>query len=115
MDYVTVFIAKAMICFAQQCHPALVGPDTIPGEYDMSVLYTQQAGYGGDVLVYDQNETEWYAVHRTYDRDRRRDRSLLYDREAEYRQVTSGCVNVQPEVYENLRERYRNARLLILE
>lgn len=114
MDVVTVFVAKALICFAGQCHPALVGNSTTPGTYDMSVLYTQQPGYGGDVLMYDTNDTEWMAVHRTYVRDNRRQRERLYlDTSPDQRRVTAGCVNVEPEIYEDLRDNYRSQKLII--
>lgn len=115
MDAVTVFISKALICFAQVCHPALVGPATVPGTYDMTVLYTQQRGYGGDVLMYAQTPTEWYGIHRTYTEDRQRRREeLYYGTTPEQRQVTAGCVNVEPEIYEDLRENYRNYPLRIV-
>ncbi len=112
MDAVTVFLAKALICFAGNCHPALIGHDTVPGTYDMSILYTQQRGYGGDVLMYDQDDRNWYGIHRTFDNLPHRER--LYSRDAEARRyVTQGCVNVEPDVYEDLRDNYRGLPLII--
>lgn len=114
MDAVTVFVAKALICFAGQCHPALVGHDTIPGTYDMSILYTQQRGYGGDVLMYDSDDRSWNAIHSTYTLDPRREREELYlNTSAAERTVTAGCVNVEPEIYQDLRDNYRNLPLII--
>jgi hypothetical protein len=49
MDVVTIFIAKALICFGGTCHPVLLGERTPTGVYNMSILYTQQPGYGGEV------------------------------------------------------------------
>lgn len=116
MDPVTIFIAKALICFANTCHPVLLGPDTRPGTYEMNILHTQQAGYGGDVLMYDSNETMWYAIHRTYDYGAVRDRARLYrDTTPEQRMVTAGCPNVEPHVYEELKANYLNSPLVIVE
>lgn len=112
---VVIYLGKALICFANLCHPALIGDDTRVGQYTMAVLETSQPGYGGDVLMYDGNEEEWYAVHRTYTRDRRRDRSVLYDGTTPaQRRVTAGCVNVEPEIYDQLRRDYSTSRLVIL-
>ena len=114
MDAVTVFIAKALICFANVCHPALVGENTTPGTYDMSVLYTEQPGYGGDVLMYDQDERSWSAIHSTYTLDpRRRREELYYGTNAAQRTVTAGCVNVEPEIYQDLRVNHRQRKLII--
>lgn len=115
MDAVTVFIAKALICFANTCHPVLLGDNTRPGTYDMSILYTEQPGYGGDVLVYADDGDAWRSIHRTYTLDRRRDREALYaNTTPEQRTVTAGCVNVEPELYQDLRDNYRNLPLIIM-
>jgi hypothetical protein len=115
MDVVTIFIAKAVICFGGTCHPALVGDRTEPGTYSMNILYTQQPGYGGDVLVFDEKEHSRRAIHRTYTLDRRRNREVLYDGTTpDERTVTAGCVNVEPELYEELRDNYRNLPLIIV-
>jgi hypothetical protein len=115
MDVVTVFIAKALICFGGACHPALVGENTLPGTYPMTVMYTEKPGYGGDVLVYRETEDARFSVHRTYTLDRRRNRAELYDGTTpEERTVTAGCVNVEPELYEELRDNYRRHPLIIL-
>lgn len=112
MDAVTIFLAKALICFQGVCHPVLLGENTHPGTYDMNVLLTDQRGYGGDVLMYDSDDRQWYGVHRTYNNLPARER--LYSRDAEARRyVTNGCPNVQPEVYEQLRDCCRNLPLVI--
>lgn len=114
MDAVTVFIARALICFANTCHPALVGDHTVPGTYEMSILYTDQPGYGGDVLMYDQDRRSWSAIHATYTLDSRRDREqLYYNTTPAERTVTAGCINVEPHIYEQLRDQYRRERLII--
>jgi hypothetical protein len=115
MPVVTVILAKALICFAGQCFPALVGPDTVPGTYQMHVMYTDQPGYGGDVLVYRSTDTSWYAIHRTYTEDKSKDRSKLYHLTAVDRAVTKGCINVQPKVYDELVLSQRRSTLEIVE
>ena len=107
MSQVVVFLAKALICFSGQCFPALVGPDTPTGDFQMHQLYTEQPGYGGDVLVFKEDSEQWFAVHRTYTLDRARKRSELYGQDSRVRHITKGCINVEPAVYEMLKnEKY---------
>lgn len=116
MDAVTVFLSKAIICFAGACHPALVGERTAVGTYEMGVLHTSQPGYGGDVLMYDRNENEWFAIHRTYRHNRVQNRHTLYHgtTAAQRRNVTSGCVDIEPETYEALKDCCRRQPLHIV-
>lgn len=114
MDVVTIFLAKAVICFQGVCHPVLLGKNTKPGTYDMVVVHTKQPGYGGDVLYYDRDRTGRYAIHRTYANSPRRVR--LYSAPAAARRyVTNGCPNVQPEVYQRLYDCCRRQKLVIVE
>ncbi|QVD49320.1 hypothetical protein LUCX_250 [Xanthomonas phage vB_XciM_LucasX] len=115
MEPITVFIGKALLCMGMSCQPVLVGPNTHPGQYQMHVLHTQQPGYGGDVLMYDSDQKHWFAIHRTYTLDKRRNRAKLYHgTSAKQRKVTSGCINVEPWLYEQLRENHRTRPLVIL-
>lgn len=115
MDGVTIYIAKALICFAQTCHPVLLGEDTAPGVYDMKVLWVASPGYGPNVLEYDRApDGSWFAIHQTFTGGRV-DRSKLYDKQASVRRrVTNGCPNVQPHVYQQIFNDHRFKKLTIL-
>ena len=116
MDPITVFISKALICFASVCHPVLLGSDTKAGTYTLNVLHTQQPGYGGDVLMYDSNATTVFAIHRTYVTERVQGRERLYHNTTPaQRHVTAGCVNVEPRIYEELKRSHVKRPLVIRE
>lgn len=117
MDTVTIFLAKALICFQGACHPVLLGHHTEPGTYPLAVLHTDQAGYGGDVLQYHRDHRGWFAIHRTFDSPSTRRRAKLYHtgRASDRRFVTNGCPNVEPEVYEQLKDCCRRMPLVIEE
>jgi hypothetical protein len=100
---VVVDLATAVICFAQVCYPALIGKQTPPGLYQLKPQVTEQANYGGDILVYREDATTWYAVHRVIDvRGQRRLFRLKSKDPRMRRDITGGCINVEPEVYEQL-------------
>jgi len=110
---VTISIAKALICFQATCYPVLLGKDTKPGTYQMTVMHTQQRGYGGDVLVYDHRGYAWYGIHRTFANSPRR-KALYHGTTAEQRRnVTNGCPNVEPHVYAKLKDCCRHLPLVI--
>lgn len=98
---VTVFLAKAMICFMSACHPVIVGESTIPGEYKIveRVKYDTSI-VGPDVLQYDEDDQYVYSIHRSI--SPRRDRLLESSTAEDRRTVSKGCINVQPEVYNEL-------------
>ena len=48
------------------CYPALIGQNTPRGEFKLIKRYTQQAGYGGDVLQFSEDATTAYAIHRPW-------------------------------------------------
>ena len=105
MTTVIVDLGMALICFAGQCHPALVGWATPKGEYQLTQYTTQKHGYGGDVLVFKLEEDVALAIHRVVDVRVQDRRGLLADSEAKDRRaVTGGCINITPEVYEQLVE-----------
>lgn len=114
MPPVTIFLAKALICFQGACYPTILGQDTRPGQYQLAPMKTQQKGYRGEVLVYHREPGSWWAVHKTYvpllDK-----RDPLYRGSARARRyVTAGCPNVQPEIYDALRECCANSTLTIV-
>lgn len=117
MDAVTIFLAKALICFQGTCHPVLLGEDTEPGTYRMAVLHTDQPGYSGNVLMYHRDHRGWFAIHKTFDSPATRRRTQLYHtgNPADRRYVSNGCPNVEPHVYEQLKACCRRLPLVIQE
>lgn len=106
---ILVDLTLAIICFTSNgvydCHKALVGKDTPTGVFQLAQLITNQSGYGGDVLVFDQNPKEWYAIHRVWllNKKQKRDVRLKSGNSAE-RHITAGCINIDPVVYDKLKE-----------
>lgn len=101
---VVVDLTLATICFLGQCHPALVGAATPTGVFELSLRATDEPGYGGDVLAFQEDRTRLWAVHRVWTlqpRERRPQRLRSPD-PAQRRGVTRGCINVAPAVYEAL-------------
>lgn len=101
---VTVSISLAVLCFTNQCYPALVGENTPTGTFQMTHALTNDPGYGGDVVVYAKRKGVWLAVHRRWDgnpKQKERRTALLASADASQRKgVTAGCINVDPAVYE---------------
>jgi len=100
---VTVHIAAAIICFAEMCHPALVGNKTPTGEFPLVYGTTEDPGYGGSVLAFYEDETVVYAVHQLWllKPEQKREKRIKSANPKD-RVITAGCVNVSPEVYEKL-------------
>lgn len=65
---------------------------------------TKHPGYGGDVLIYKENKTTLFAIHRvwTLNPAQHRLERLASGDPAQRRNVTGGCINVAPDVYEQL-------------
>ena len=101
---VLVDLTLAVICFAGQCHNALVGVDTLPGEYQLIQRITAQPGYGGDVLQFAEDDKRWLGIHRVWTlRTKEKRVEKLHSIDPSVRRtVTKGCVNVAPDVYEKL-------------
>lgn len=97
---VTVFLAKAIICFLGTCHPVVIGESTQPGDYMVQQRFVLDPMYGGDVLQYNETETSIQAIHRSI--SLRRDRLLENSSALQRRTVSKGCINVQPGVYNEL-------------
>lgn len=94
---ILVDVAAAVICFAEVCHPAIVGRATPRGEFVAQHTATALPGFGGDVLVFHEASTYRMAIHRTW-----RGRERLYSQPPEKRTVSNGCINVEPAVYDAL-------------
>lgn len=103
---VVVDLAMAVICFLGTCHPALVGSQTPRGFFVLDYQATDVPGYGGDLLVFQEDDRHLWAIHRVYTAkpSEQRVRRLEAGNAAARRDITHGCVNVMPEVYEQLIE-----------
>lgn len=112
---VTVNLAKALICFMNVCHPALIGDDTIPGEYNLAQRHVLSSGYGGDVLQYKEDSKYVYAIHRVWTAvpSQNRRQKLNSNDPTNRIGVTKGCINVDEKVYDQLVDCCRNAKLVI--
>src|SRR5688572_8660194 len=112
---VVVDLALAAICFMGECHPALVGKHTPRGVFALNHQATDYLGYGGDLLVFMEDRTRLWAIHRVYtavSEERRVER--LRSQRVELRQgVTHGCINVMPDVYAQLVKCCSNQALVI--
>jgi hypothetical protein len=112
---IVVDLAMASICFSGACFPALVGDHTPTGHFTLSHRAIDTPGYGGDLLVFRENDRYLWAIHRVYTgvpRERRAER-LASGRPEERRSVTHGCINVMPEVYLKLVDCCRRDVLII--
>ena len=111
---VTVSISMALICFNSFCYPILVGESTPTGEFQLQHRTTSQTGYGGDVLLFKENENGVFAIHRiiNFNPAQRRLQRILSPA-ARDRIITDGCINVMPDVYEKIVECCSNDILTI--
>ncbi len=100
---VTVYLAKALICFSSMCHPVLIGEDTRPGTYPLHHIYVSQPGYGGDVIMYSRKGKLILSIHRVWEgkpSEKRRER--LHGPTEKRKGITKGCINVDETVYDAL-------------
>jgi hypothetical protein len=112
---VVVDLALAVICFGGQCHPALVGNNTPRGVFMLEHQATEEPGYGGDLLVFSEDRSHLWAIHRVYTAVPSEHRvERLRSRQVALRQaVTHGCINVMPDVFARLVQCCSNQALLI--
>lgn len=113
---VVVDLTLATICFLGQCYPALVGKDTPVGTYQLQHARTSQSGYGGDVLAFKQYRPgEWFTVHRVFTGrpSQRRLEKLKHGSTKDRINVTLGCINVAPDVYQKLVDCCSNQKIVI--
>lgn len=101
---VLVDLATATICFLNQCYPALVGPQTPTGQFRLEQVRTKEAGYGGDVILFNETQTSVFAIHRVWllKPQQNRLQRLTSGKVSERVGTTLGCINVMPEVYDKL-------------
>jgi len=101
---IIVSLSAATICFLGQCHPVLVGNKTPLGDFPVVHMVTQQAGYGGDILAFAEDKHQIYAVHRiwTLNPKQQRIERIQSNNVKERQGITGGCVNVMPQVYDEL-------------
>lgn len=101
---VIVSLAAAVICFANECYPVLVGKNTPVGTYQMIHAKTPDKGYGGDVLVFARDSKGVFAIHRvwTLSPSQKRVERLKSEKISDRLNITGGCINVDPVVYEKL-------------
>jgi hypothetical protein len=111
---VLVDVAAAVICFAATCHPVLVGVETPRGEFQLTHYTTSIPGYGGDILSFKETNKYLYTIHRVIDVPGQQRLDRLKSQSAERRNtITGGCINVEPEVYEELVECCSASKLII--
>ena len=109
--HAVVDLDRAEICMGSDCQPVLIGKETPRGEYHLQLAKTDEAGYGGDVLVFKQDDTGAYAVHRIWtQRPSEKRLERIQQQDAARRIITNGCINVDDETYNQLR---RYSRLII--
>ena len=104
---VVVNTAKAELCFADdgQCHPVLIGKTTPKGKFNMTPMMTSKPGYGGEVIGFKEENDFLFALHRVWTlkpQERRMER--IVSPHVADRIITNGCINVQNNVYEKLRQ-----------
>ena len=108
--HAVVNLDRAEICMESDCRPVLIGKATPRGEYPLQLAKTDAKGYGGDVLVFKQDTTGTYAVHRVWTQRPSEKRLERIKQDAERRIITNGCINVDDATYNKLR---RYSRLII--
>ena len=99
-----VDLDRAEICMGSDCRPVLIGKETPRGEYHLQLAKTDEAGYSGDVLVFKQDTTGTYAVHRIWTQKPSEKRLERIQQDAERRVITKGCINVDDETYNKLQQ-----------
>ena len=107
---IVVDTQTATACIQKTCYPVLIGKTTPRGEYHLQLAKTDEAGYGGDVLVFKQDDTGAYAVHRIWTQRPSEKRLERIQQDTARRIITNGCINVDDETYNKLR---RYSRLII--
>lgn len=111
---IIVDISLAIICFAGSCHNVLVGQDTPRGDFVLAPYTIEDPRYGGDLLVFNQDSTGVYAIHRIIEVDGQQRAARINSPYPEHRiTITAGCVNVTPEVFDLLMNCCSTSKLTI--
>ncbi len=85
------------------CHPVLVGVETPRGEFQLTHYTTPDPGYGGDILSFKETGDALYAIHRVIDVPGQQRLVRIKSTQVKRRtRITGGCINVEPEVYDEL-------------
>lgn len=115
MNEIIVDVMAALICFASTCHHALIGVDTPKGVFHLQHYQTDLSGYGGDVLVFDNPPDKDYvfAIHRVLNISGQRRFERIKSENPADRSITLGCINVMPDIYDQLIDCCSNATLII--
>ncbi|MEX3556274.1 MAG: hypothetical protein VB131_06850 [Burkholderia gladioli] len=115
MTDIIIHLASAVICFSGSCYPALVGPQTPIGEFQVQRRQVAAPGYGGDVLAFAEDDSGVFAIHRVWLRRpaERRYYRLTRGSVSERRSITNGCVNVMPDVYSRLVDCCSRSRVVV--
>ena len=116
---IIVDLALATICFtyngAEECHPILYGKDTPLGNFTLTHMLTNQPGYGGDILKFDESSRYIFAIHRVYTLNAQQRRlARLKSKSTSDNVISAGCINVENEVYNKLIDCCRMENLTIL-
>ena len=102
--HAVVNLDRAEICMESDCRPVLIGKATPRGEYHLQLANTDEAGYGGDVLVFKQGTTGTYAVHRVWTQRPSEKRLERIQQDTARRIITNGCINVDDATYNKLQQ-----------
>jgi signal peptidase I len=99
-----VLLSSAVICLSGKCYPVLVGRDTPTGVYNITKRLVLSPGYGGDVLQFKETDKYVYAIHRVWllNPSQHREERLQSHNVEDRRNITGGCINVSPDVYDKL-------------
>jgi hypothetical protein len=116
MGPVTVYLAQAIICFSNACHPILYGNATPTGTFQLVERKVTQPGYDGSILQFQQDSAGYvWAIHRVWTRNPNQMRMYrISTPQVSDNRITNGCINVMPDVYYDLLAHYSNAQLTIL-
>lgn len=116
-ERVVAYKSKAEICYNSKCEPMLFGKNTPNGIFQLRHATISQIGYGGDVLAFKELKTgEWIAIHRVFTRRPEQRRIEKLYGSYEYRKnVTMGCINVMPKVYDEIVNCCSDSKLEIIE
>lgn len=111
---VIVDLGMATICFLGSCHPALIGHSTPVGEFQLTHYAIENPRYGGDILVFKIEKKTVYAIHRVLNiQKQKRIERLAIGNQEERKNVTLGCINIDPVVYDQLVDCCSDATLII--
>lgn len=104
---VVVNTKTAELCFAdtQDCYPVLIGKTTPKGTFDLTIYATDKPGYGGDVIGFKEENNFLFALHRVWTLKPEEHRLVrIASDKVEDRIMTNGCINVQDDVYDKLKQ-----------